>query len=90
MLLNYLKNIIDEDGNIISPPNTDKNIIDIANNFLNINQNIDEDDLDLYKYLINTLNIPKPLIKNRNILKIIENNDTKLPLESFIKVKKNF
>ena len=88
LLLNYFKNIIDEDGNIISPPNTDKNIIDIANNFLNINQNIDEDDLDLYKYLINTLNIPKSLIKNRNILKIIGNNDIKLPLGGFIKVKK--
>ena len=57
--------MIDEDGNIISPPNTDKNIIDIANNILNINQNIDEDDLNLYKYLINTLNIPKSLIKNK-------------------------
>ena len=89
LLLNYFKNIIDEDGNIISPPNTDKNIIDIANTFVNINQNIDEDNLDLYKYLINTLNIPKYLIKNGNILKIIGNNDIKLPLGGFIKKKKN-
>ena len=87
LLLNYFENMMDEDGNIISPPNTDKNIIDIANTFLNINQNIDEDDLDLYKYLINTLNIPKSLIKNRNILKIIGNNDIKLPLGGFIKIK---
>ena len=63
LLLNYFKNIIDDDGNIISPQNTDKNIIDIANTFLNINQNIDEDDLHLYKYLIKALNIPKSLIK---------------------------
>ena len=88
LLLNYLKNIIDDDGNIISPPNTDNNIIDIANTFLNVNQNIDEDDLHLYKYLINTLNIPKSLIKNRNILKIIGNDDIKLPLGGFIKKKK--
>ena len=88
LLLNYFKNIIDDDGNIISPPNTDKNIIDIANTFLNINQNIGEDNLDLYKYLINTLNIPKSLIKNRNILKIIGNDDIKLPLGGFIKIKK--
>ena len=88
LLLNYFKDIIDEDGNIISPSNTDKNIIDIANTFLNINQNIDEDDLDLYKYLINTLNIPKSLIKNRNILKIIGNDDIKLPFGDFIKIKK--
>ena len=88
LLLNYFKNIIDKDSNIISPPNTDKNIIDIANKFLNINQNIDEDDLDLYKYLINTLNIPKSLIKNRNTLKIIGNTDIKSPLGGFIKVKK--
>ena len=80
LLLNYFRNIKDEDGNIISPPNTDKNIIDIANTFLNINQNIDENDLDLYKYLINTLHIPKSLIKNRNILRIIGNDDIKLPL----------
>ena len=79
LLLNYFKNIIAEDGNVFSPPNTDKNIIDIANIFLNIKQNIDEDDLGLYKYLINTLNIPKSLIKKRNILKIIGNNDIKLP-----------
>ena len=89
LLFNYFKNIIDEDGNIISPRNTDKNIVDIANTFLNINQNNDEDDLDLYKYLINTLDIPKSLIKNRNILKIIGNDDIKLPLEGFIKIKKN-
>ena len=90
LLLNYFENIIDEDGNIISPPNTDKNIIDIANKFLNINQNIDEGDLDLYKYLIKTLNIPKSVIRYRNILKIIGNNDIKLPLGGFIKVKTNF
>ena len=33
LLLNYFKNIIDEEGNIISPPNTDMNFIDIANIF---------------------------------------------------------
>ena len=32
LLLNYFKNIIDEEGNIISPPNTIMNFIDIANN----------------------------------------------------------
>ena len=88
LLLKYFKNIIDDDGNIISPPNTDKNIIDIANTFFNINQNIDEDDLALYKYLINTLNIPKSLIKNKKILKIIGNDNIKLPLGGFIKIKK--
>ena len=34
LLLNYFKNIIDKEGNIISPPNTNMNFIDIANIFL--------------------------------------------------------
>ena len=31
LLLNYFKNIIDEEGNIISPPNTNMNFIGLAN-----------------------------------------------------------
>ena len=88
LLLNYFKNIIDEEGNIISPPNTNMNFIDIANTFFNINQRVNEEDLDLYKYLINRLSIPKSLIKNRNILQIIQNNGKQLPLGGFIKIRK--
>ena len=88
LLLNYFKNIIDEDSNIISPPNTHMNFIDIANTFLNIKQRVDEEDLDIYKHLINSLNIPKSLIKNKNILKIIENDGIQLPLGGYIKIRK--
>ena len=64
------------------------NFIDIANTFLNIKQRVDEEDLDIYKHLINSLNIPKSLIKNKNILKIIENNGIQLPLGGYIKIRK--
>ena len=69
LLLNYFKNIIDEEGNIISPPNTDMNFIDIANIFFNVNQKVNEEDLDLYKYLINRLSIPQSLINNKKYYK---------------------
>ena len=55
LLSNCFKNIIDEEGNIISPPNTNMNFIDIANTIFNIKQRVDEEDLDLYKQLINRL-----------------------------------
>ena len=88
LLLNYFKNIIDEEGNIISPPNTNMNFIDIANTFFNIKQRVNEEDLDPYKYLINRLSIPQSLIKNRNILQIIPNNGLQLPIGGFNKIRK--
>ena len=42
------------------------NFIDIANIFFNVNQKVNEEDLDLYKYLINRLSIPQSLINNKN------------------------
>ena len=89
LLLNYFKNIIDEEGNIISTPNTNMNFIE-ANTFFNIKQRVNEEDLDLYKYLINRSSIPQSLIKNRNILQIIQNNGIQLPLGGFIKIRKRF
>ena len=88
LLLNYFKNIIDEEGNIISPPNTDMNFIDIANTFFNVKQKVNEEDLDIYKHLINTLSIPQSLIKNKTILQIIQNNGIHLPIGGFIKIRK--
>ena len=88
LLLNYFKNIIDDEGNIISPPNTDMNyFIDIANSFFNVKQKVDREDLDLYKYLINRLSIPQSLIKNKDILQIIQNNGIHLPIGGFIKIR---
>ena len=88
LLLNYFKNIIDDEGNIISPPNTDMNFIDIANSFFNVKQKVDRKDLDLYKYLINRLSIPQSLIKNKDILQIIQNKGIHLPIGGFIKIRK--
>ena len=88
LLLNYFKNIIDDERNIISPPNTDMNFIDIANSFFNVKQKVDREDLDLYKYLINRLSIPQLLIKNKDILQIIQNNGIHLPIGGFIKIRK--
>ena len=88
LLLNYFKNIINDEGNIISPPNTDMNFIDIANSFFNVKQKVDREDLDLYKYLINRLSIPQSLIKNKDILQIIQNNGMHLPIGGFIKIRK--
>ena len=88
LLLNYFKNIIDDEGNIISPPNTDMNFIDIANSFFNVKQKVDRENLDLYKYLINRLSIPQSLIKNEDILQIIQNNGIHLPIGGFIKIRK--
>ena len=88
LLLNYFKNIIDDEGNIISPPNTEMNFIDIANSFFNAKQKVDREDLDLYKYLINRLSIPQSLIKNKDILQIIQNNGIHLPIGGFIKIRK--
>ena len=88
LLLNYFKNIIDDEGNIISPPNTDMNFIDIANSFFNVKQKVDREDLDLYKYLINRLSIPQSLIRNKDILQIIQNNGIHLPIGGFIKIRK--
>ena len=87
LLLNYFKNIIDDEGNIISPPNTDMNFIDIANSFFNAKQKVDREDLDLYKYLINRLSIPQSLIKNKDILQIFQNNGIHLPIGGFIKIR---
>ena len=64
------------------------NFIDITNTFFNIKQRVDEEDLDLYKHLINRLSTPKSLIKNKNILQVIQNNDIQLPLGGFIKIRK--
>ena len=88
LLLNYFKNIIDDEGNIISPPNTDMNFIDIANSLFNAKQKVYREYLDLYKYLINRLSIPKSLIKNKDILQIIQNNGIHLPIGGFIKIRK--
>ena len=88
LLLNYFKNIIDEEGNIISPPNTNMNFINIANTFFNVNQKVNEEDLDLYKYLINRLSIPQSLIENKYILQIIQNNGIQLPIGGNIKIRK--
>ena len=88
LLLNYFKNIIDDEGNIISLPNTDMNFIDIANSFFNVKQKVDREDLDLYKYLINRLSIPQSLITNKDILQIIQNNGIHLPIGGFIKIRK--
>ena len=88
LLLNYFKNIIDDEGNIISPPNTDMNFIDIANSFFNVRKKANREDLDLYKYLINRLSIPQSLIKNTDILQIIQNNGIHLPIGGFIKIRK--
>ena len=88
LLLNYFKNIIDDEGNIISPPNTDMNFIDIDNSFFNAKQKVDREDLDLYKYLINRLSIPQSLIKNKDILQIFQNNGIHLPIGGFIKIRK--
>ena len=86
-LLEYFKNIIDNEGNIISPPNTNKNVIYIINHFLTISLIVDDFDLDLDKHLINNLNIQKTLIKNKQILKMIGYVNIKLPIGGFIKVK---
>ena len=65
LLLEYFKNIIDENGNIIFPPNINRNLLDVSNVFLTVSAPIHNDeDLDLYRIFINTLNIPKSLIKN--------------------------
>ena len=87
LLLEYFKNVIDNDGNIISPPNTDKNVVYIINHFLTVSLPVNDNDLDLYKHLINKLNIPKTLIKNKQILKMIGNDNIQLPTRGFIKVK---
>ena len=64
------------------------NFIDIANIFFNVKQKVNEEDLDLYRYLINRLSIPQSLIKNKNILQIIQNNGIHLPTGGFIKIRK--
>ena len=63
------------------------NFIGLANTFFIINQKVNEDDLDIYKYLINRLSIPQSLIKNKNILQIIRNNGIQLPIGGFIKIR---
>ena len=87
LLLEYFKHITDNEGNIISLPNTNKNVIYIINDFLTPSLTISDFYLDLYKHLINNLNIPKTLIKNKLILKMIGNVNIKLPIGGFIKVK---
>ena len=64
------------------------NFINIANTFFNVNQKVNEEDLDLYKYLIKRLSIPQSLIKNKNILQIIQNNGIQLSIGGFIKIRK--
>ena len=64
------------------------NFIGLANTFFNINQKVNQEDLDIYKYLINRLSIPQSLIKNKNILQIIQNNGIQLPIGGFIKIRK--
>ena len=64
------------------------NFIDIANIFFNVKQKVNEVDLDLYKYLINRLSICQSLIKNKDILQIIQNNGIHLPIGGFIKIRK--
>ena len=77
LLLEYFKNIIDENGNIISPPNINMNFLDVSNVFLTVRAPIHNDeDLDLYRIFINTLNIPKSLIKNKHILDRIGDDQT--------------
>ena len=88
LLLNYFKNMIDDEGNIISPPNTDMNFIAIANSFFNVKKKVNREDLDLYRYLINRLSIPQSLIKNTDKLQIIQNNGIHLPIGGFIKIRK--
>ena len=90
LLLEYFHNIIDENGNITSPPNTNKNFIDISTIFLNANTSINiPDDLELYKILINTLSIPKSLIRNKHILKEIREDNITLPTGGFFKLNKH-
>ena len=95
LLLEYFKNIIDENGNIIFPPNINKNFLDVSNIFLTVSAPIHNDeDLDMYRIFINTLNIPKSLIKNKFILDRIEHNKTvshvggKLNINNITKPKK--
>ena len=77
LLLEYFKNIIDENGNIIFPPNINKNFLDVSNVFLTVSAPIhNNEDLDMYRIFINTLNIPKSLIKNKFILDRIGHNQT--------------
>ena len=79
--MNILKTL-----SIISPPNTNKNVIDIINDFLNANVKTEDVDLDLYKYLINNLNIPTTLIKYK-MIELFTPTQIKLPIGGFIKVK---
>ena len=89
LLLEYFQNIIDENGNITSPPNTNKNFIDVSTTFLNATAPINtSDDLELYKILINSLSIPKSLIKNKHILKEIGEDNITLPIGGFLKLNK--
>ena len=67
--LECFKHIIDNEGNIISPPDTNKNAIYVINDFLSPTLAISDFDLDLYKLLTNNLNIPKLLIKKQTCFK---------------------
>ena len=44
-------------------------------------------DLDLYKYLINNLNIPTTLIRNKQMIKLFTSAQIKLPIGGFMRVK---
>ena len=66
LLLQYFKNFIDSEGNIISPSNTDKNIITILQDLLHQSK-LDAETLHLYIHFIKGLNISLTLINNKFI-----------------------
>ena len=91
LLLQYFKNVIDTEGNIISPSNTNKHVISILQDMLS-QSNIDSDSLDLYIYLIRELNIPLKLIINKFIHRFYKTIGTGFSLKKnnqFPKKRKN-
>ena len=80
LILPYFKNNINNEGDIISPSNVDKNVIDVIKDMLNISKLLKVEDLQFYHVMINTLNIPLDFIKNRMIRNLFSNTRIKLPI----------
>ena len=75
ILLKHFKNNLnykwDHEGDIHSP-NNNRNILDIIHDFLNEKKTLPTTDLDYYKYVVYSSNIPLSLIKNKSLKKSLE------------------
>ena len=88
LILQYFENDIDNEGNIISPPNTNKNVINIIHDFPNSKGKLENEDINYYKHMIYNLNIPISLIENKYMKNSFTSLQINLPVGGCIERKK--